>query len=597
MADDEQFSLCWNNFNTNLSAGFHESLIRGDLVDVTLAAEGQLVKAHRLILSVCSPYFRKMFTQMPANQHAFIFLKDVSHSALKDLIQFMYCGEVNVKQDALPAFISTAEALQIKGLTESGESAPPHQSPAKETSHHIVSSMVSIPSNASSPRAKPIQRTRIQSYKPDSEDGSDHEKIVQIQAQSTPIVAASSSSSGQSATIVTTQVTAAPQQIQILQQTAQKRTITQRASITPQTTQIMKRAKLSDPLEATEPTQIQTVQIVKQITPTPQPSISSEPEYVEMPIETINPKAEPEYADDPSEVEAIDTEHEQEQALAEHETDHDQGADDSANYVEDETYGDMSKYDETYFTEGDDAKAGASGFGTESYTEGTSTDQAAQGTTPTDRKQRVFIVQVAPESYLKHEIIGTGISGLGMHQKSSPVVNDDVREEEDPDISSLVIHRPSRKATKAIKADRVRESDEGSDIHDRSVKGFTFPLQTPADVELLEMAIRGQPTIKRQYIDLLRKTHMNHPKPQVAFLKLFTDNALASFNYSGRCNFSGEKKFAMKDYWVFTECVYEAWSDFEKPTDVQRHLSSAITLVNTRIRGARFRHRKKKTNE
>ncbi|XP_055594794.1 modifier of mdg4-like isoform X21 [Uranotaenia lowii] len=377
MADDEQFSLCWNNFNTNLSAGFHESLIRGDLVDVTLAAEGQLVKAHRLILSVCSPYFRKMFTQMPANQHAFIFLKDVSHSALKDLIQFMYCGEVNVKQDALPAFISTAEALQIKGLTESGESAPPHQSPAKETSHHIVSSMVSIPSNASSPRAKPIQRTRIQSYKPDSEDGSDHEKIVQIQAQSTPIVAASSSSSGQSATIVT-QVTAAPQQIQILQQTAQKRTITQRASITPQTTQIMKRAKLSDPLEATEPTQIQTVQIVKQITPTPQPSISSEPEYVEMPIETINPKAEPEYADDPSEVEAIDTEHEQEQALAEHETDHDQGADDSANYVEDETYGDMSKYDETYFTEGDDAKAGASGFGTESYTEGTSTDQAAQ---------------------------------------------------------------------------------------------------------------------------------------------------------------------------------------------------------------------------
>lgn len=40
-------------------------------MDVTLAAEGQFVKAHRLVLSVCSPYFRKMFTQMPANQHAF----------------------------------------------------------------------------------------------------------------------------------------------------------------------------------------------------------------------------------------------------------------------------------------------------------------------------------------------------------------------------------------------------------------------------------------------------------------------------------------------------------------------------------------------
>ncbi|XP_055616854.1 modifier of mdg4-like isoform X21 [Toxorhynchites rutilus septentrionalis] len=388
MADDEQFSLCWNNFNTNLSAGFHESLIQGDLVDVTLAAEGQLVKAHRLILSVCSPYFRKMFTQMPANQHAFIFLKDVSHSALKDLIQFMYCGEVNVKQDALPAFISTAEALQIKGLTETGESAPAQQSPAKDTSHHLPSSGVTtIPSSASSPRAKPVQRSRIQSYKIDSDNESEHEKVVQIQATSTS-TNASSSSTGPSATIVATQVSTAPQQVQIIQQQqqAQKRTLQQRASITPQTTQIMKRAKLSDPLEAPEPAQIQTVQIVKQITQTPQPTISSEPEYVEMPIETINPKAEPDYVDDPSEVEAIETEHEHEheheQALTEHEAaEHEQDADD--NYVEDETYGEMAKYDESYFTEGEEVKAGASGFGSESYTDcGTAADQAAQEINP-----------------------------------------------------------------------------------------------------------------------------------------------------------------------------------------------------------------------
>ncbi|XP_058451104.1 modifier of mdg4-like isoform X15 [Malaya genurostris] len=384
MADDEQFSLCWNNFNTNLSAGFHESLIRGDLVDVTLAAEGQLVKAHRLILSVCSPYFRKMFTQMPANQHAFIFLKDVSHSALKDLIQFMYCGEVNVKQDALPAFISTAEALQIKGLTETGESAPTQPSPAKETSHIPSSGMTSIPSTASSPRVKTLQRSRIHSYKLDSDDGSDHEKVVQITATSTP-APASSSSSGPSATIVATQI-AAPQQVQILQaQPTQKRTLQQRTSTIPQTTQVMKRAKLSDPLDAAESAQVQGVQIVQQIPQAQQRVVSSEPEYVEMPIETINPKAEPDYGDDPSEVEAIDAENEQEQALAEQEAaEHDQEADDSAHYVEDETYGDMSKYDETYFTEGDDAKAGASGYGSESYAEGgAAADQAAQVTEPT----------------------------------------------------------------------------------------------------------------------------------------------------------------------------------------------------------------------
>lgn len=220
-----------------------------------------------------------------------------------------------------------------------------------------------------------MPRSRIQSYKLDSDDGSDHEKVVQIQATSTPASVASASS-----TAVTGQVSV-PQQVQILQQQSQKRTLQQRTSITPQSTQVLKRAKLTDPLEASEPTQIQTVQIVKQITQTPQPTISSEPEYVEMPIETINPKAEPEYADDPSEVEAIEAEHEQEQSLAEQDTaEHDQDQDDSAHYVEDETYGDMSKYDETYFAEGDDAKAGASGFGSESYAEsGTGADQAAQG--------------------------------------------------------------------------------------------------------------------------------------------------------------------------------------------------------------------------
>uniref|UniRef100_A0A182VAT6 BTB domain-containing protein n=1 Tax=Anopheles merus TaxID=30066 RepID=A0A182VAT6_ANOME len=310
MADDEQFSLCWNNFNSNLSAGFHESLQRGDLVDVTLAAEGHLVKAHRLILSVCSPYFRKMFTQVPVNQHAFIFLKDVSHSALQDLIQFMYCGEVNVKQDALPAFISTAEALQIKGLTET--------------------------------RAK-VQRNRIQSYKLESEESGD-DKVVHIQATTSHHVSAQSNLSSQKRTM--------PQRG--LQSHASKRT---KMSI----------SASSDGLDTSDSTPaqvqtVQTVQIVKQI-----PAQVIEPEYIELPIESINPKAEPDYTDETAEIETVDAETEQEQKLSEH----DQGeADDDGNYVEDDTYGDMAmgKYEESYLTEGEEgAKPGVSGF-VDSYT-------------------------------------------------------------------------------------------------------------------------------------------------------------------------------------------------------------------------------------
>ncbi|XP_049532493.1 modifier of mdg4-like isoform X28 [Anopheles darlingi] len=361
MADDEQFSLCWNNFNTNLSAGFHDSLVQGDLVDVTLAAEGHLVKAHRLILSVCSPYFRKMFMQMPVNQHAFIFLKDVSHSVLKDLIQFMYCGEVNVKQEALPGFISTAEALQIKGLTETGDSAPPQASPAKEIPS--TPAPVSISTANIVPSRGKSQRTRAQSYKLESEESGD-DKIVQIQ------------------TPASHHTSPASQQVQQVQQlhvaSAQKRVLGQRHV---QPSQITKRAKLSvsstDVLDSSDSTtQIQTVQIVKQL-----PSQTAEPEYVDLAMEPLNAKAEPDYVEEQAEIETVEAETEQDQSLTENEQTADQEqeqGDDGDQYVDDDGYGELAKYEDSYFTEGEDGKAGASGFGESYASDGTSNEQASQ---------------------------------------------------------------------------------------------------------------------------------------------------------------------------------------------------------------------------
>lgn len=89
-----------------------------------------------------------------------------------------------------------------------------------------------------------------------------------------------------------------------------------------------------------------------------------EPEFIDLPME-IPTKSEPEYAEETADEEAIeqDTEHEQDAD----EQDDQEGEQEEATYVEDESYGDM-KYDESYFTENDDTKAGASGF-SESYAE------------------------------------------------------------------------------------------------------------------------------------------------------------------------------------------------------------------------------------
>ncbi|XP_030765986.1 protein abrupt-like isoform X2 [Sitophilus oryzae] len=112
----EQFSLRWNNFHSNLKSGFHELLQQADMVDVTLAVDGHFLQAHKVVLSICSPYFKQLFKVNPC-KHPIVILKDVCHEDMKDILQFMYMGEVSVLRDNLSSFLRTAEILQVKGLT------------------------------------------------------------------------------------------------------------------------------------------------------------------------------------------------------------------------------------------------------------------------------------------------------------------------------------------------------------------------------------------------------------------------------------------------------------------------------------------------
>eukprot|EP00088_Acartia_fossae_P065326 TRINITY_DN8055_c0_g1_i3.p1 TRINITY_DN8055_c0_g1~~TRINITY_DN8055_c0_g1_i3.p1 ORF type:complete len:476 (-),score=166.20 TRINITY_DN8055_c0_g1_i3:513-1940(-) len=108
----------WNNFETNLSYSFKEIRECQDFLDVTLVSdEGEQVRAHKILLSACSPFFHTMLQRNP-HENPLVYLKGVNLADLQSILEFIYNGEVNVHQSELNSFLEVAEDLQIKGLTD-----------------------------------------------------------------------------------------------------------------------------------------------------------------------------------------------------------------------------------------------------------------------------------------------------------------------------------------------------------------------------------------------------------------------------------------------------------------------------------------------
>jgi len=113
----EKFCLRWNDFEHNISSAFRELRDDKDFFDVTLACEDEQIQAHKVILSACSPFFRNVLRRNP-HQHPLLYLKGVNYADLQSVLNFMYHGEVNVAQEELNSFLSVAEDLRVKGLTQ-----------------------------------------------------------------------------------------------------------------------------------------------------------------------------------------------------------------------------------------------------------------------------------------------------------------------------------------------------------------------------------------------------------------------------------------------------------------------------------------------
>ncbi|XP_063865744.1 longitudinals lacking protein, isoforms H/M/V-like isoform X10 [Scylla paramamosain] len=130
---EELLSLKWNNHRSTFLHILGVLRDKQAYTDVTLACDGKFYSVHKLVLSTCSDYFCAMFDKT-ACKSPVIVLKDIKSEDLEALLDYMYLGEVNVRQSDLASLIKAAENLRIKGLAVPDDEPPKKGSaPASRT--------------------------------------------------------------------------------------------------------------------------------------------------------------------------------------------------------------------------------------------------------------------------------------------------------------------------------------------------------------------------------------------------------------------------------------------------------------------------------
>ena len=118
----EKFSLKWNEFHSNVSTSFKSLRDEEYLQDVTLVGDdSKHIRAHKLVLSACSDFFREIFKKGRSHEHLMICLDGISSKLISNVLDYAYHGEVQIFQDEIDNFLDVALRLKLQGMLPSEE--------------------------------------------------------------------------------------------------------------------------------------------------------------------------------------------------------------------------------------------------------------------------------------------------------------------------------------------------------------------------------------------------------------------------------------------------------------------------------------------
>ena len=118
-SETEKFCLSWSQFVPSMVATLRNLHDNEDSKDVTLISDdGVEVKCHRFILDSNSGFFNKLFSKGSHHKDPIVYLTHISSSDLKNILKFMYLGQVFLEQESLNSFMFAASKLMVQGLSD-----------------------------------------------------------------------------------------------------------------------------------------------------------------------------------------------------------------------------------------------------------------------------------------------------------------------------------------------------------------------------------------------------------------------------------------------------------------------------------------------
>ena len=132
----DSYTIKWHLYQDYLQEILSEMMTSGDFTDVTLVTDDKkTIKAHRNILSACSPVFKKILQMDITNSHPVIYLRGIQYQEIEPILQFIYLGEATLNEERMKEFLLVSQNLEIRELIKNVVEAK--HSPSNQNQDYI----------------------------------------------------------------------------------------------------------------------------------------------------------------------------------------------------------------------------------------------------------------------------------------------------------------------------------------------------------------------------------------------------------------------------------------------------------------------------